>query len=191
MKLPETFEHRMKKQLQEEYEEYLKAFEKPETSGIRINTLKTTPEEFAKKSPFSLRQIPWISNGFYYDSNVSPAKHPYYYAGLYYIQEPSAMTPANLLLVQPGHRVLDLCAAPGGKSTELAAKLCGEGVLVANDISSSRAKALLKNLEIAGVKNAVVVSESPARLAEVFKEYFDSILVDAPYSGEGMFRKSP
>ncbi len=191
MKLPETFEHRMKKQLQEEYEEYLKAFEKPETSGIRINTLKTTPEEFAKKSPFSLRQIPWISNGFYYDSNVSPAKHPYYYAGLYYIQEPSAMTPANLLLVQPGHRVLDLCAAPGGKSTELAAKLCGEGVLVANDISSSRAKALLKNLEIAGVKNAVVVSESPARLAEVFKEYFDSILVDAPCSGEGMFRKSP
>ncbi|MDE7211890.1 MAG: RsmB/NOP family class I SAM-dependent RNA methyltransferase, partial [Lachnospiraceae bacterium] len=131
------------------------------------------------------------ANGYFYPEEISPAKHPFYFAGLYYLQEPSAMTPASLLPVAPGNKVLDLCAAPGGKSTELAAKLCGKGVLVANDISNSRAKALLKNIELFGVKNAVVVSEAPGKLAERFGGYFDRILVDAPCSGEGMFRKSP
>ena len=120
-----------------------------------------------------------------------PARHPFYYAGLYYLQEPSAMTPASRLVSQPGDRVLDLCAAPGGKATELGARLHGKGVLVANDISASRAKALLKNIEVFGIRNSFIVNEVPAKLAENFPEFFDKILVDAPCSGEGMFRKDP
>ncbi len=191
MKLPELFENRMKELLKEEYEDYLKCFEEKHYSGLRVNTLKITPEEFEQICPFEIKRIPWIENGYYYDAkDVQPARHPYYYAGLYYIQEPSAMTPANLLPITPGDKVLDLCAAPGGKSTELAAKLKGEGILVANDISNSRAKALLKNIELFGVQNAVVVSEAPGKLVQYFEGYFDKILVDAPCSGEGMFRKS-
>lgn len=192
IRLPEKFEKRMRELLGEEYEAFAKGYETEHAAGLRVNTMKLSAEEFEKVAPFGVRKIPWIRNGFYYDADiVQPAKHPYYFAGLYYIQEPSAMTPAAVLPVVPGERVLDLCAAPGGKSTELAAKLCGEGVLVSNDISNSRAKALLKNLELFGTKNAVVVSEPPARLAERFEGYFDKILVDAPCSGEGMFRKSP
>jgi NOL1/NOP2/fmu family ribosome biogenesis protein/23S rRNA U2552 (ribose-2'-O)-methylase RlmE/FtsJ len=135
--------------------------------------------------------VPWCPNGFYYDENVDkPSKHPYYFAGLYYIQEPSAMTPAATLPVDEGDRVLDICAAPGGKSTELMAKLNGTGILVSNDISASRAKALLKNLELFGSGNSLIISEAPHELSERFAGYFDKILIDAPCSGEGMFRKS-
>ncbi|MGB8454400.1 MAG: RsmB/NOP family class I SAM-dependent RNA methyltransferase [Anaerocolumna sp.] len=191
MTLPKLFENRMRELLQEEYEEYLTCFEQKYYSGLRVNTLKITPEEFEKICPYEIKRIPWIENGYYFNGKDQPARHPYYHAGLYYIQEPSAMTPADLLPVNAGDKVLDLCAAPGGKSTELAARLKGEGVLVANDISNSRAKALLKNIELAGVKNAVVVSEAPSKLVNYFEGYFDKILVDAPCSGEGMFRKSP
>ena len=191
-KLPEKFERRMKELLGAEFEPFEKGYETEHAAGLRINTMKLSADEFQKLAPVPIRKIPWISNGFYYDADAAqPAKHPYYFAGLYYIQEPSAMTPAAVLPVEPGDRVLDLCAAPGGKSTELAAKLRGEGVLVSNDISNSRAKALLKNLELFGTRNAVIVSEPPAKLAERFTGYFDKILVDAPCSGEGMFRKSP
>lgn len=189
--LPETFKERMKALLGKEYDAYEACFEKRHYGGLRVNTLKLSPEEYQKLSPIELKRVPWIENGFYYDESEQPSKHPYYYGGLYYLQEPSAMTPASLLPVKPGDKVLDLCAAPGGKSTELAAKLKGQGLLVANDISNSRAKALLKNIELFGVRNAVVVSEAPAKLAGTFEGYFDKILVDAPCSGEGMFRKTP
>lgn len=192
VKLPESFTKRMKELLQDEYESFEKGYDAVHAAGLRVNTMKMTPEEFEALSPLPVRRIPWIHNGYYYDADANqPAKHPYYYAGLYYIQEPSAMTPAAVLPVVPGDRVLDLCAAPGGKSTELAAKLCGEGVLVSNDISNSRAKALLKNLELFGTKNAIIMSETPQKLSQRFPEYFDKILVDAPCSGEGMFRKAP
>ena len=192
IRLPEKFEKRMRELLGPEYESFAKGYEKDHAAGLRVNTMKLSPEKFEPIAPVSVRKIPWVTNGFYYDADVEqPAKHPYYFAGMYYIQEPSAMTPAAVLPVTPGERVLDLCAAPGGKSTELAAKLNGEGVLVSNDISNSRAKALLKNLELFGTKNAVIISEPPAKLAERFTGYFDKILVDAPCSGEGMFRKSP
>ncbi|MBR2409776.1 MAG: RsmB/NOP family class I SAM-dependent RNA methyltransferase [Lachnospiraceae bacterium] len=192
MQLPERFEKRMRELLGAEYEAFEKGYDAEHAAGLRVNTMKLSPEKFETIAPVAVRKIPWVKNGFYYNADVEqPAKHPYYFAGLYYIQEPSAMTPAAVLPVAPGERVLDLCAAPGGKSTELAAKLCGEGVLVSNDISNSRAKALLKNLELFGTKNAVIVSEPPAKLAERFTGYFDKILVDAPCSGEGMFRKSP
>ncbi|MBU5470320.1 RsmB/NOP family class I SAM-dependent RNA methyltransferase [Falcatimonas sp. MSJ-15] len=189
MNLPKQFTDSMKVLLKDEYEDYIKSFEEPRIYGLRVNTSKISVEDFLKISPFKLRQIPWIENGFFYSEDDRPAKHPYYFAGLYYLQEPSAMTPANLLPVTPGERVLDLCAAPGGKSTELAAKLAGEGLLVSNDISATRAKALLKNLELFGISNMAVVCEMPQKLAEYFPEYFDKILIDAPCSGEGMFRK--
>ena len=154
-----------------------------------MNTAKISVEKFQELAPFHLTPIPWIPNGFYYEREDDPARHPFDYAGLYYLQEPSAMTPATVLPVVPGERVLDLCAAPGGKATALGAKLRGEGLLVANDISASRAKALLKNLEIFGISNSYVTNAVPERLAEQFEESFDKILVDAPCSGEGMFRK--
>jgi NOL1/NOP2/sun family putative RNA methylase len=191
MNLPRLFEDRMRRLLGEEYEEYLQCYSQPHYGGVRVNTLKLSPEEFEKLCPFPIQRIPWIRNGYYYDSKEQPARHPYYYAGLYYIQEPSAMTPASLLPINPGDKVLDICAAPGGKSTELGARLSGEGLLVSNDISNSRAKALLKNIELFGIRNALVLSEAPNKLYDYFPEYFDKILIDAPCSGEGMFRKSP
>ena len=188
--LPENFKMKMKELLGDELDSFLDCYNEKHNAGIRVNTLKLSPERFAGISPVEVTKVPWIKNGFYYDESDRASKHPYYYAGLYYIQEPSAMTPASLLPVQPGDRVLDLCAAPGGKTTELGAKLKGSGVLVCNDISNSRAKALLKNVELFGIRNAVVISEAPAKLEDSFCGYFDKILVDAPCSGEGMFRKS-
>jgi len=191
MQLPELFEKNMKTLLGEEFDIYKNCLDRPMFHGIRINTKKISVEDFMKINPFKLKPIPWCENGFYYDEKIdTPSKHPYYYAGLYYIQEPSAMTPANVLPIEDGDRVLDICAAPGGKSTELAAKLNGTGILVSNDISASRAKALLKNLEVFGIENSLILSEAPYKLSERFCEYFDKILIDAPCSGEGMFRKS-
>lgn len=190
MRLPEEFEEKMKKLLKEEFPEYMECYDKPRFYGLRVNTAKISVEEFKKICPFSIRPVPWIENGFYYDGEtVVPAKHPYYYAGLYYLQEPSAMTPASRIPIEPGDKVLDVCAAPGGKATELGARLLREGVLVANDLSSSRAKGLLKNIEVFGIGNVLVLSEEPGKLLRYFPEYFDKILIDAPCSGEGMFRK--
>lgn len=190
MKLPESFEIRMQEMLGEDFSKYQASLDRPSFHGLRVNTNKISVEDFLRISPFSLKPVPWCSNGFYYDEDVQPAKHPYYFAGLYYIQEPSAMTPASVLPIEPGDRVLDICAAPGGKSTELAARLQGTGLLVSNDISHSRAKALLKNLELFGIPNMLVLSEPSNTIAERFEGFFDKILIDAPCSGEGMFRKS-
>lgn len=189
--LPEEFEMKMKKLLGSEYEEFLASYDHPRNFGLRVNVDKISPKEFEKIAPFHLTKIPWTENGYYYEEQDMPARHPFYYAGMYYLQEPSAMTPASRLVSKPGDRVLDLCAAPGGKATELGAHLHGKGVLVANDISASRAKALLKNIEVFGIRNSFVLNEVPAKLAENFPEFFDKILVDAPCSGEGMFRKDP
>lgn len=190
MNLPRAFEEKMETLLGDDYENYVNCFDEPRHYGLRVNTEKISVEDFLKIAPWPLERVPWIKNGFYYDGeNVQPAKHPYYFAGLFYLQEPSAMTPADRLPVSPGERVLDVCAAPGGKATELGAKLGGDGVLAANDLSSSRAKGLLKNLELFGIGNVLVLSEEPGRLVPYFREYFDKILIDAPCSGEGMFRK--
>ena len=142
MNLPGAFEEKMKELLGEEFDEYIACYEEPRYYGLRVNTQKISVEEFQKICPFEIQPIPWISNGFYYDGDkVSPSRHPYYFAGLYYLQEPSAMTPADRLPIEPGDRVLDVCAAPGGKATELGAKLgaklAGHGMLAANDISNS------------------------------------------------------
>lgn len=180
----------MKELLKDEFPDYIACYEEPRYYGLRVNTNKISVEEFQKISPFEIRPVPWIENGFYYDGETAaPSRHPYYFAGLYYLQEPSAMTPASRLPIEPGDRVLDVCAAPGGKATELGARLQGIGVLIANDISNSRAKGLLKNIEVFGIGNVLVLSEEPGKLVGYFKEYFDKILIDAPCSGEGMFRK--
>lgn len=189
MQLPEKYKEAMKELLKEEYDKYIECFEEPRLYGLRVNTSKISVEEFERICPFEIKKVPWISNGFYYNEADKPGKHPYYFAGLYYLQEPSAMTPAYVLPVNEGEKVLDLCAAPGGKSTELGAKLNGTGLLVSNDISASRAKALLKNIEVFGIGNVIITCEYPDKLAERFPEFFDKILVDAPCSGEGMFRK--
>jgi len=187
--LPETYKLNMQKLLGEHFPEYEASFGDKRVFGLRRNRLKISQEAFETLLPFSVKRIPWIDNGYYYEEDVRPAKNPLYYAGLYYLQEPSAMTPANRLPIDPGDKVLDLCAAPGGKSTELGAKLAHEGLLVTNDISNSRAQALLKNIELFGIDNACVLSEAPYKMVSIFPEFFDKVLIDAPCSGEGMFRK--
>lgn len=189
MNLPEKYIKNMKDLLGDEFNHYIQMFDEPRSYGLRINTNKISVEDFLKISPFNLEPIPWTTNGFYYSEDQRPAKHPYYYAGLYYLQEPSAMTPAQVLPIQENDFVLDTCAAPGGKSTELAAKLNNTGLLITNDISASRAQALLKNIELFGIENSYVISEDLVKLEKNFQECFDKILIDAPCSGEGMFRK--
>lgn len=190
--LPEQFLESMKKMLGTEYQDYLNSMKEDTRTAFRVNTNKIAQEQFMDICPFQTEPVPWNEKGFYYNADEDmPSKHPYYYAGLYYIQEPSAMIPASLLPVEEGDRVLDLCAAPGGKATELAAKLHGTGLLVANDISVSRAMALAKNLQIAGTGNAVVTAETPQNLAAVLSGFFQKVLIDAPCSGEGMFRRDP
>lgn len=191
MNLPEKFVQSMKEILKDDFENYLQSFDDIKYSGLRVNTSKISGEELDDKLTFDLTRVPWSKDGFYYDSNLQPSKHPFYFAGLYYIQEPSAMAPASILDIDKGDKVLDLCAAPGGKSTHLGAKLDNTGILVCNDISISRTKGLLKNIQLHGIKNSVVISEAPEKLVSHFKGYFDKIIVDAPCSGEGMFRKEP
>lgn len=191
--LPEAFMDRMKSMMGEEYEAFIEGLAGEKYRALRVNPLKRRMNGDGvsiEELPFTLRAVPWCGEGYYYEKENQPGKHPYHDAGLYYIQEPSAMAPAPLLAVEPGERVLDLCAAPGGKSTQLGAALKGRGVLISNEIHPGRARILSENVERMGIINAMVTNETPAHLAEVFPEYFDRILVDAPCSGEGMFRKN-
>ena len=190
MNLPKDYQSKMQEMLGEKYLQYLDSFNHSYGQTLRVNQLKMEPADFIRRFLLS-GQVSWCNTGFYYEGEQKLSAHPYYYAGVYYLQEPSAMAPAAFLPVEPGDRVLDLCAAPGGKSTALAAKLQGEGILISNDISASRCKPLLKNMEMAGVSNAVITCESPEKLADRFFGYFDKVLVDAPCSGEGMFRREP
>ncbi len=189
IELPKKYREEMKELLKDEYDDYLQSFEESHHTSLRVNELKISVNEFLRIFPYELKPIPWCHNGFYYNEKDPVTKHPYYYAGLYYIQEASAMLPAESLPIEKGDRVLDICAAPGGKSTELGVKLNDTGVLFANDISYSRCQALLKNLERFGIRNSYVTSEAPEKLSQYFDSYFDKILIDAPCSGEGMFRK--
>ena len=178
MDLPKKFKDRMESLLGEEYRDFADSYRKPHFGGLRVNTLKLSPGEFEHLCPFSIRKIPWIYNGYYYDINEQPARHPYYHAGLYYIQEPSAMFPAEVLKAEPEDRVLDLCAAPGGKTVALAASMKNRGFLLSNDINPKRIKALVKNIELCGITNTVVTNESPERLSEVYRGFFNKVLLD-------------
>ncbi len=189
--LPADFVNKMKNLLGEEFDDFINSYDKPRAYGLRVNTLKVSIDDFVRQAPFKLSKIPWAPDGFYYSPDCEPGKHLYHEAGLYYIQEPSAMLPAVLLDPKPGERILDLCAAPGGKSTQIASAMKGSGLLVANEIHAGRAKILSQNIERMGIKNCVVLNENPAQLEAHFNEFFHGILVDAPCSGEGMFRKNP
>lgn len=200
--LPEAFTDRMQELLkEEEYAAFLSSFRQKRLYSLRLNPLKTergkalamlqkaAAGQDVKSADGELKQVPWEPDGFYYSRDFRPGRLPWHEAGMYYIQEASAMVPAVLCGAKPGERVLDLCAAPGGKSTKLAACLRGEGILVANEIHPERARVLSSNLERMGIRNALVTNEPPHRLASRFPLFFDRIVVDAPCSGEGMFRK--
>jgi NOL1/NOP2/sun family putative RNA methylase len=188
--IPPLFLERMKTFLGEEYPAFAESLNAVPKSGLRVNTLKLTPEQFKTISPFALdNSVPWCPSAFTLEGENRPGLHPYHLAGLYYLQDPSAMSPAELLAPLLGERVLDLAAAPGGKTTHLAALMQGDGLLVANEIKDKRVGHLAQNVERWGAGNVVVTNESPERLADHFGPYFDRVLVDAPCSGEGMFRK--
>lgn len=187
--LPNGYLDRLKDLLGDEYEPFLNHYNQPPSIGLRVNTLKLSPDQFDSISPYPLTPLPWTSSGFTIPTGSRPGKHPYHAAGLYYLQDPSAMAVAEYLDPQPGDKVLDLAGAPGGKSTHIAAKLGGQGLLVANDIHPRRVRDLVNNMERWGPQNAVILNETPTRLADHFGAYFDKVLVDAPCSGEGMFRK--
>lgn len=188
--LPEPFLKRMQRLLDEEYHAFLNSYRSPATTGLRVNTLKVSPEAFLTLAPFHLTPLPWPVPGFLVPNDAQPGRHPYHAAGLYYLQDPSAMTVAYLLAPQPGERVLDLAAAPGGKATHIAALMQNQGVLVCNEIHPRRVWDLAGNLERWGARNVIITNETPERLASQLGEFFDRVLVDAPCSGEGMFRKS-
>lgn len=185
--LPAEFVKKMQELLKEEAQDFFDSYDETRRYGLRINPLKcgdNVPDYVN-----ALKRIPWAEEGYYYEEDMRPGKHPFHEAGLYYIQEPSAMSVAEALDPKPGERILDLCAAPGGKSTHLAGKMEQKGLLVCNEIHPARAKILAQNVERMGIANAVVTNMEPAGLVETFRSFFDGIVVDAPCSGEGMFRK--
>ena len=183
--LPEAFLKRMENQLGAEYPEFLKSLERPRAVALRFNPLKGEIHQL----PFVGEQVPWEPMGYYYDPASRPGLHPYHEAGVYYLQEASAMSAVALLDPRPGERICDLCAAPGGKSTQIAGRMLGQGLLLCNEYSPARAKILARNIERMGVANAIVTNEKTERLAAKLPGFFDRVLVDAPCSGEGMFRK--
>ncbi len=189
MDLPQAFLERIQAQIGSEYDNFLASYADRPSYGLRINPLKGAPDIIRSELPFALSSVAWAPEGYHADPEEHPGRHPLHEAGVYYIQDPSAMSVVSLLDPKPGEIILDLCAAPGGKSTQIAGRLQGEGLLVANEIIPGRAKILSQNIERMGISNAVVCNEDPAHLAERFPHFFDKIVVDAPCSGEGMFRK--
>lgn len=191
IQLPQAFAERMKALMGAEYDAFIGSYQKERVQGLRFNTLKGDPKQMyeAYRERFGLVPVPWCSEGYYYQAETRPGRCGLHEAGVYYIQEPSAMAVVQLLDPKPGERVLDLCAAPGGKTSHVACRLQGQGLLVSNEIHPARARVLSQNVERMGIANAVVTNEDAGRLAEVFQEFFDKIVVDAPCSGEGMFRK--
>ncbi|WP_010632063.1 RsmF rRNA methyltransferase first C-terminal domain-containing protein [Sporolactobacillus vineae] len=191
MPLPEAFINKMSRLLGDESDAFFKTYKQKRAFGLRMNPLKRSDGKTAVLSRFHLRSVPFCPTGYYYPEADEPGKSALHQAGLYYIQEPSAMFVAETLDARPGERVLDLCAAPGGKSTQIAGAMHNQGLLVSNEPYPKRAKALSENIERMGITNTLVTNETPERLADYFPGNFDRVLVDAPCSGEGMFRKDP
>lgn len=187
--LPKAFKEGMREILKDEYDAFEASYDGPRYVGLRFNPLKAAREEFLGAVPFSLEPVDWAREGFYYNPEERPGKSALHEAGAFYIQEPSAMSAVEILDPRPGDRVLDMCAAPGGKSTQIAGRLMGHGLLISNEYVKDRARILSSNIERMGIVNACVINESPDRVASSFPAFFDKILVDAPCSGEGMFKK--
>ncbi|CEQ18917.1 RsmF rRNA methyltransferase first C-terminal domain-containing protein [Paraclostridium sordellii] len=188
--LPQKFLDDMKEILKDEYEDFIKSYEEPKTTGLRVNTLKISKEDLINLNLFKLDQIPWAEEGLYYDEKIDrPGKNPLHEAGAYYLQEPSAMSVVPRAGIKENDKVLDMCAAPGGKSTYILSKLNDTGLLVSNEINPIRIKALGENLERFGAKNCIITNTDSNNLRKVFNGYFDKVIIDAPCSGQGMFRK--
>lgn len=188
--LPIDFVNRMEQDLGPDFHAFLRSYDENKISALRFNPIKADDAAKATISHMLTGSVDWSPNGYYYDEDQRPGLHPYHSAGVYYIQDASAQLPVEMLSPNPGDFCLDLCAAPGGKSTQIAGYLDGQGILVSNEPMKNRAKILSENVERLGIKNCIVTSEYPDKLAERFVEYFDKIMVDAPCSGEGMFRKN-
>lgn len=190
--LPEAFLSRMQQLLPEksDYEAFIQSYDTDHYQALRVNPLKGDADTLFSHLGCTLTPVPWCSTGYYYPQELHPGKSPYHEAGAYYIQEPSAMAPAAYLDAQPGEKILDLCAAPGGKSTQIAGAMQGQGLLISNEIHPARARILAENIERMGISNAIVTNMAPAELSAHFPLFFDRIMVDAPCSGEGMFRKN-
>ena len=186
---PNEFLENMRKMLGVEYPAFLRALEQPPALALRLNPRRRGAE--ASAAGFADTPVPWAEQGRYLiqREGLRPGSSIAHAAGAFYMQEASAMASAAVLDASPGERVLDLCAAPGGKSTQIAAAMADMGLLVSNDPELSRARALSGNLERMGAANAIVVSALPERLADRWRASFDAVLVDAPCSGEGMFRR--
>lgn len=188
--LPYDYIIRMKKILGDEYPEYEKALNEPPVRGFRVNTDKISLEDFCKINPFGSEKIPYVKNGFYLDYD-KVGNHPFHHAGMIYVQEPSAMMPCECVEINPDSVVLDMCAAPGGKSSQIKNKLNKNGLLVSNEINPSRCKTLTGNFERLGFKNCATVCVPTTYFRKLFDDEFDVIIADVPCSGEGMFRKDP
>lgn len=185
--LPNDFLNEMKFLLKDEFENFLRSYNEPPTKAFRINSVKPCKFDL---TTYSSEKVPYTNN-CYYLSDDSLGSSVFHHLGAVYIQEPSAMIPALVLNPKKGAKVLDLCAAPGGKTGQLAEMIGENGLLVSNEIDYSRCKILLSNVERLGLRNTVVTSLSPKKMAELAYGWFDAVLVDAPCSGEGMFRKNP
>ena len=188
--LPIDFINRMEQDLGPDFHAFLRSFDENKISALRFNPIKADEKAKAAIEYMLEGSVEWSPNGYYYNDNERPGIHPYHAAGVYYIQDASAQLPVEMLSPKPGDICLDLCSAPGGKSTQIAGYLEGKGVLISNEPVKNRAKILSENIERLGISNCIVTSEYPDKLAENFPEYFDKIMVDAPCSGEGMFRKN-
>ncbi len=192
--LPNEFLARMRLQLGDSAcEDFLRAYNRPPSRGVRVNTLRLSPSAFQSISPWEITPTDVIDEGFIIDSSAAIGKHPYHCAGLIYSQEPSAMSVIGVMDIEgiDEPRILDLCAAPGGKASGAAARMNGHGIIIANEIVRSRAAMLARNFERMGIANAAVTSAHPDAFARELPNYFDRVIVDAPCSGEGMFRKDP
>ena len=187
--LPQEFENRMKTLLGDQFEDFKKSFDEPPVRAFRVNTDKISLEDFEKINPFGGEKIPYVPNGFYFDYD-GIGNHPYHHAGMVYVQEPAAMVPVESIEIGKNWKVLDMCAAPGGKSSQIKNELGKDGILVSNEIIPSRCKILTGNMERMGFQNVVTTCMHPQKLVKMFPQnYFNMIMVDAPCSGEGMFRK--
>lgn len=187
MNIPKEFLSRMNKILGEEFDDFKSALEQPIQKSIYVNQNKISVDDFKKISDFSLEQIPYEKAGFYVD-NEKRGRHPLHHAGAFYMQEPSAMFTVNSIDFKGDETVLDMCAAPGGKSIQIANRI-PNGVLISNEFVKSRSEILFSNIERMGLKNVIITNETPEKLSNAYGDTFDVVLVDAPCSGEGMFRR--
>ena len=187
---PEVFSSRMRRLLGDDADAFFAEFEKEDSvRSLRVNTRKWPVASFLTGCGEGLSPVPYTPDGFYCGEGWG-SKH-LHRAGAYYLQDPAAMSPVCALPVQPGWRVLDLCASPGGKTAQLAAFVGDDGFVVSGELNPTRCRTLGGNVERMGFRNVMVMNGDGVYVASLFPGVFDLVLADVPCSGEGMFRKNP